>query len=183
MGAACGEEDTQGDARAFAEDDEAGTTFTGTGLDDAFFSGHFTGTTSTTYYVKIDSVGTPDTFAVSIDNFASTILTNTAITGNKQLIHSADNIYVEFGATTGRPRKCNWLDTRLLRKAIKINGVTDLIVNKMDVLKEVQTWRVREGDKQFVYFLNEEAMKEHITIEARSSGVKDVSFSYSPEAI
>ena len=87
---------------------EAGTTFTGTGLDDAFFSGHFTGTQSTTYYVKIDSVGTPDTFAVSIDNFASTILTNTAITGNKQLIHSADNIYVEFGATTGHTLNDQW---------------------------------------------------------------------------
>ena len=30
--------------------------------------------------------------------------------------------------------------------------VLPTIVNKMDVLKEVQTWRVREGDKQFVYF-------------------------------
>ena len=56
-------------------------------------------------------------------------------------------------------------------------------MNKMDVLKEVQTWRVREGDKQFVYFLNEDAMKEHIAVEARRSGVKDISFSYSPEAI
>ena len=87
---------------------EAGTTFSGTGLDDAFFSGHFTGTQSTTYYVKIDSVGTPDTFAVSIDNFASTISSNVAITGNKQLIHSADNIYVEFGATTGHTLNDQW---------------------------------------------------------------------------
>ena len=79
---------------------EAGTTFSGSGLDDAFFSGHFTGTSSTTYYVKIDSVGTPDTFAVSLDDFSTTISTGTAITGDKQLIHSADNIYVEFGATT-----------------------------------------------------------------------------------
>ena len=100
-----------------------------------------------------------------------------------KIFHEIREIGQEFGATTGRPRKCNWLDTKLLRKAIRINGVTDLIVNKMDVLKEVETWRVREGDKQFVYFLNEEAMKEHITIEARSSGVRDISFSYSPEAI
>ena len=52
---------------------EAGTTFNGSGLDDAFFSGYFTGTTSTTYYVKIDGVGgAADTFAVSTDNFATT---------------------------------------------------------------------------------------------------------------
>jgi hypothetical protein len=48
---------------------EAGTAFTGTGLDDAFFAGHFTGTTAQTYYVKIDGVGTGaggvDTFAVA----------------------------------------------------------------------------------------------------------------------
>ena len=90
---------------------EAGTTFSGSGLDDAFFSGHFTGTTSTTYYVKIDSVGTPDTFSVSTDNFATTISTGTAITGSEQLIHSADNIYVKFGATTGHTLNDVWTGT------------------------------------------------------------------------
>ena len=90
---------------------EAGTTFSGSGLDDAFFSGHFTGTSSTTYYVKIDSVGTPDTFAVSLDDFSTTISTGTAITGDKQLIHSADNIYVEFGATTGHTLNDKWTGT------------------------------------------------------------------------
>ena len=90
---------------------EAGTTFSGTGLDDAFFSGHFTGTSSTTYYLKIDSVGTPDTFAVSLDDFSSTLSTGTAITGDKQLIHSADNIYVEFGATTGHTLNDKWTGT------------------------------------------------------------------------
>lgn len=90
---------------------EAGTTFTGSGLDDAFFSGHFTGTTPTTYYVKIDGTGTPDTFSVSIDNFATTISTGTAITGNEQLIHSADNIFVKFGATTGHTLNDVWTGT------------------------------------------------------------------------
>lgn len=90
---------------------EAGTTFTGTGLDDAFFAGHFTGTTPTTYYVKIDSVGTPDTFAVSTDNFATTISTGNAITGSEQMIHSADNISVTFGATTGHTLNDVWTGT------------------------------------------------------------------------
>lgn len=90
---------------------EAGTTFTGTGLDDAFFAGHFTGTTATTYYVKIDSVGTPDTFAVSTDNFVTTISTGNAITGSEQMIHSADNISVTFGATTGHTLNDVWTGT------------------------------------------------------------------------
>lgn len=91
---------------------EAGTTFTGTGLDDAFFSGHYTGTATITYDVKIDGVGTGtggvDTFAVSRDGFNTTFSSANDITGNKQLIHSGDNIYVEFGATTGHTLNDNW---------------------------------------------------------------------------
>lgn len=94
---------------------EAGTTFTGTGLDDAFFSGHYTGTAPITYDVKIDGVGTGtggvDTFAVSRDGFVTTFSSANDMTGNKQLIHSGDNIYVEFGATTGHTLNDNWEGT------------------------------------------------------------------------
>jgi adenylosuccinate synthase len=40
----------------------------------------------------------------------------------------------EFGATTGRPRRCGWLDLVALRFASMINGVTKLIMTKADVL-------------------------------------------------
>lgn len=40
----------------------------------------------------------------------------------------------EFGATTGRPRRCGWLDIPALKYAIRINGVTKLIMMKSDVL-------------------------------------------------
>jgi adenylosuccinate synthase len=40
----------------------------------------------------------------------------------------------EFGATTGRPRRCGWLDLPALRYAVMINGVTQLIMMKVDVL-------------------------------------------------
>jgi adenylosuccinate synthase len=40
----------------------------------------------------------------------------------------------EFGATTGRPRRCGWLDTVVLREAVIVNGLTDLAINKLDVL-------------------------------------------------
>ena len=100
-----------------------------------------------------------------------------------KIFHEIREIGQEYGATTGRPRKCNWLDLDLLRKAIQINGVTHLIMNKMDVLKEVQTWRVRNGDLKALHFLSEQAMKEHIKEEAISCGVKELCFSYSPEGI
>ncbi|MVM36012.1 adenylosuccinate synthase [Spirosoma sp. HMF4905] len=40
----------------------------------------------------------------------------------------------EFGATTGRPRRCGWLDLPALKYAIMINGVTQLVMMKVDVL-------------------------------------------------
>jgi adenylosuccinate synthase len=40
----------------------------------------------------------------------------------------------EFGATTGRPRRCGWFDAAALRRAIQINGVTGLCITKLDVL-------------------------------------------------
>ncbi len=41
---------------------------------------------------------------------------------------------VEFGATTGRPRRCGWLDAVALRRMVRINGVTGLCLTKLDVL-------------------------------------------------
>lgn len=43
----------------------------------------------------------------------------------------------EFGSTTGRPRRCGWIDLPLLKYTIMLNGVTQLIVTKLDVLNEL----------------------------------------------
>ncbi len=48
----------------------------------------------------------------------------------------------EFGATTGRPRRCGWLDLVALKYSVMINGVTQLIMTKGDVLSEFETIRV-----------------------------------------
>jgi adenylosuccinate synthase len=40
----------------------------------------------------------------------------------------------EFGTTTGRPRRCGWLDVVALRYAIRVNGFNELVLSKMDVL-------------------------------------------------
>jgi adenylosuccinate synthase len=47
----------------------------------------------------------------------------------------------EYGAVTGRPRRCGWLDLAILRYAIMVNGITSLIVTKLDVFdtqREIQ---------------------------------------------
>ncbi|MFP4025327.1 MAG: adenylosuccinate synthase [Thiohalospira sp.] len=48
----------------------------------------------------------------------------------------------EFGATTGRPRRCGWLDLPALKYAIMLNGVTELVVTKADVLSGFETIKV-----------------------------------------
>lgn len=88
---------------------EAGTTFTGSGLDDAYFAGHFSGTASTTYYVKIDATGSPDTFSWSKDNFSTTEATGVAITGSEQTLDNG--IKINFGATTGHTLNDVWSGT------------------------------------------------------------------------
>jgi len=49
------------------------------------------------------------------------------------------NPWDEFGTTTGRPRRCGWLDLVLLRYAIRINGLTELVLTKLDVLSGLDT--------------------------------------------
>ena len=48
----------------------------------------------------------------------------------------------EFGATTGRPRRCGWLDMVALKYAVMMNGVTGLIMMKSDVLNDFETIKV-----------------------------------------
>lgn len=53
----------------------------------------------------------------------------------------------EFGATTGRPRRCGWLDMVALRYAVMMNGVTDLIMMKSDVMNDFDTIKVATSYK------------------------------------
>ena len=51
----------------------------------------------------------------------------------------------EFGATTGRPRRCGWFDAVALSRSIVNSGVTGLCVTKLDVLDELETIRICVG--------------------------------------
>ena len=48
----------------------------------------------------------------------------------------------EFGATTGRPRRCGWLDLVALKYAVQVNGVTQLMMMKGDVLSGIKTIKI-----------------------------------------
>ena len=51
----------------------------------------------------------------------------------------------EFGATTGRPRRCGWLDLVVIKHANTINGLTDIVITKVDVLSGLDTIKVCTG--------------------------------------
>ena len=51
----------------------------------------------------------------------------------------------EFGATTGRPRRCGWFDAAALKRSIQINGVSGLCVTKLDVLDGFEGLRIGVG--------------------------------------
>jgi adenylosuccinate synthase len=67
-------------------------------------------------------------------------------------LHDADGEFMrkqgnEFGSTTGRPRRCGWLDLPALNYAIMLNGVTNLIMMKADVLSGFKKIKVATGYK------------------------------------
>ncbi len=68
----------------------------------------------------------------------------------------------EFGATTGRPRQCNWMNIDMLTRAARINGITHIVINKLDILTTVKRWAVLEGGKVKT-FKNEKLFVAYVT--------------------
>lgn len=72
------------------------------------------------------------------------------------------NLGAEFGATTGRPRQCNWMNIDNIVRAAVINGVTDLVINKVDILRQLGTWKVYERG-QTLHLTSESDLKSILT--------------------
>lgn len=90
----------------------------------------------------------------------------------------------EYGATTKRPRQCNWLNVDLLEKAVNINGITHAVFSKVDVLREVGVWKVLKNGSE-VDLVSEEGMKKYITDTLTRLGLKEenIFFSESKDGI
>lgn len=88
----------------------------------------------------------------------------------------------EYGATTGRPRQCNWINTSNLLKAIKINGVNRVVFNKTDILRQIDIWKIYDQDNKLVEFKSEEEMKMWF-YNNLPYGVTSVYWSDSPERL
>ena len=48
----------------------------------------------------------------------------------------------EFGATTGRPRRCGWFDSVIVKHSITVNGIDEIVVTKLDVLDDLDSIRI-----------------------------------------
>jgi adenylosuccinate synthase len=51
----------------------------------------------------------------------------------------------EFGATTGRPRRCGWFDAVVVENAVRVNGLTSLVITKLDVLDTLDDVKICTG--------------------------------------
>ncbi|NQU04341.1 MAG: adenylosuccinate synthase, partial [Syntrophaceae bacterium] len=63
----------------------------------------------------------------------------------------------EFGATTGRKRRCGWLDTVLVRQSVRLSGITGLVVTKLDILTGIDKLKICVG-----YKLKNEIFTDHV---------------------
>ena len=66
---------------------------------------------------------------------------------------TGENDWDEFGTTTGRPRRVGWLDAVLLRYAVRVNGISELAITKLDILSGLDTLKIctsyRKGDETY----------------------------------
>lgn len=51
----------------------------------------------------------------------------------------------EFGSTTGRPRRCGWMDMMVVKASVRLNGLAGLVVTKLDVLSGIPTLKIAVG--------------------------------------
>ncbi len=121
----------------------------GTLLDIDFGTYPFVTSSSTTSGGSCTGSGLPPTAIQSVIGVCKAYTTRVGSgpfpTGDEGLSEYLHGLGREFGATTGRPRGCGWLDTVLLRFACMVNGVTGLAVTNLDGLDEYETLRICTG--------------------------------------
>jgi len=100
-----------------------------------------------------------------------------------KVFHEIIDIGNEYGTTTGRKRKVNWLDLPRLVKAINMCGVDEQTNNKCDVLEKVGHFRLYDLG-QMMEFESMDKMKSYIeeTVKEKT-GLEDIKFSFSKEVI
>ena len=80
--------------------------------------------------------------------------------------HTQRELGKEYGATTGRPRRCGWFDVNLVNQSVKINGIDNLILTKLDILDDLEEIKICTGylinKKKYDYLPSNEIMQLNI---------------------
>ncbi len=87
----------------------------------------------------------------------------------------------EFGSTTGRPRRCGWLDLVALKYSVMLNGVTELIMMKADVLDQFETIKICVGYEidgktveHFPFELNDDVKPVYVELPGWKTDLTDI---------
>lgn len=113
-----------------------------------------------------------------------TYVGNKSFETNSAIFEQIREVGNEYGATTGRKRQIDWLNLDDVIKACRINGVTKLIVNKVDVIEQVGHFNlihnnvneVFDNSDSFLTYIKDTILSECIT-------VNDITFSMTPHGI
>lgn len=100
--------------------------------------------------------------------------------GDDPILDEIGKLGFEFGATTGRKRAVNFLNIAELTRAMQVTAPKKLFVNKMDILQQVDTWKVRLGIDQILDLKTEDTFKAFL---AEKFPNVEIIYSYSPEHI
>ena len=102
----------------------------------------------------------------------------------RKIFEKIREIGCEYGATTGRPRQCNYFNIDTFKKASTISGVTHVVISKMDVLRELNEWKII-SNKKVIDLKTEKAMKYYIVKELAQLNIKkkDIHFSEKKDTI
>ena len=90
----------------------------------------------------------------------------------------------EFGVTTGRRRKTNWLNIDKLTEAINLTGTTDIIISKIDILESIESFKLIQN-KKIIVFSNIHEMKKYLTefINKSCPLIVNIYYSDNPESV
>lgn len=124
--------------------------------------------------------GVPPKFirnTVGIAKAYSTYVGNKKFEGEDPVFEHIRELGNEYGATTGRARQINWLDLDIVKKAININGVNHLIINKLDVIEQIGVYKLFyketlmkfSNSDDFCYFIIDELSNQNKDIKIEFS--------------
>lgn len=89
----------------------------------------------------------------------------------------------EFGSTTSRKRQCNWLNLDKLKTSMYVNGVTTLIINKCDIIKELDVYKLINNN-EIIQFKSWSEMMDYIKVALRKYiDPNNIKFSYNKDFI